>query len=391
MSLSLNKISTILTASLIAGQILKLPVIDIRGPAILDITLIFLGLLGLLKTLPKKVNFKNLPLFFYAFILFIFVCVISLILNPLDLGLPLLLVSGFYILRLFFFSLLLFFVLRKILIFNINEIFIYAGVILSILGILQFIFIPDLRFLQTSGWDPHYFRAVSTFLDPNFLGGFLVLSLLSTFLYEFKNQKLRIFFLSLLYICLTLTFSRSSYLFFFVSFFSLGLLARSKRLFSFSILLTLTLFLNFYIYQLTVAVPRNIDREDSAMNRFDTWNQGLELFLKHPVFGVGFNNYKYALEKYKLTNNAQINQRGSASNDASLLFVLSTTGLIGFVVFLLFIISSLLYGLRSRGVSSGQIVFSGILGLLVNSIFINSVFYPLIFIWLILYLGALKE
>lgn len=168
------------------------------------------------------------------------------------------------------------------------------------------------------------------------------------------------------------------------------MLIKSKKILFLSLLLTLILFLNFYVYQLKVAIPRNIDRSDSATSRLDTWTQGFELFLKHPVLGIGFNSYKYALEKYHLADNTQIAQKGSASNDASLLFILSTTGFLGFSSFLLFLGSSLYFSFLMRKTTTGKLVFSGISGLLVNSIFINSLFYPAVFIWLILYLGSLK-
>ncbi len=391
MSISLNKISILLIISLIVGQLLKFPVTLLRGPALLDITIIFLSLLGIYKFYLKKQSYGNLPLYFYLFVIFILVCIISLLLNPLSLSLNQILISSLYITRLSIFAIFFYFVFKKILVFNAPEIFIYSGVILSILGILQFIFIPDLGFLETFGWDPHYLRAVSTFLDPNFLGGFLILSLLNIYLFDFKKQKVKITLFSLVYVCLALTFSRSSYLFFLISSLSLGFLLKSGRILKFSILLTLVLFVIFYIYQINITIPRNINRGDSAQNRLDTWAQGFRLFLKHPIFGVGFNTYKFALEKYKFANVAQINSRGSASNDASLLFVLSTTGIIGFMVFLSFITSILYFSMKNKETNLGSLVFSGVLGLLVNSFFINSIFYPSILIWLILYLGSLKS
>lgn len=394
MAISSNKVSIVLTVSLIAGQIVKIPLVDLRGLAILDITIIFLALLGLKKMIfqKKSLDFKNLPLNFYFLSLFLVIAGVSLLLNPLNLNFDQFLISGLYFFRLVLFIVIFYLIIKKILVFNTSNIFIYSGFSLALLGILQFIFIPDLRFLRISGWDPHFFRAVSTFLDPNFLGGFLVLSLLSLYYTEIEGKKIKLSLLILVYFCLALTFSRSSYLFFFVSFFTLGILTKSAKIILSSILLSIVLLATFYIYEISIATPRNIDRNESAQSRLDTWTQGINLFLKHPLFGVGFNSYKYALEKYNLADKVQINTRGSASNDSSLLFVLSTTGILGFGLFFSFIISTLhISGIKNRKDKSGQIIFCGLISLLVNSFFVNSLFYPAILTWLILYVGSLKQ
>ena len=54
-----------------------------------------------------------------------------------------------------------------------------TGVGFSVLGILQYLLYPNLRNLSYLGWDPHYYRLFSTFLDPNFAG---LLSFLRFFL-----------------------------------------------------------------------------------------------------------------------------------------------------------------------------------------------------------------
>src|SRR3989338_6680935 len=38
------------------------------------------------------------------------------------------------------------------------------------LGLGQYIFLPDTRFLLSYGWDEHYWRLIGTVLDPNYMG-----------------------------------------------------------------------------------------------------------------------------------------------------------------------------------------------------------------------------
>src|SRR3990167_8965143 len=116
------------------------------------------------------------------------------------------------------------------------------GIVVALLGFFQLVIIPDFTELALKGgWDPHQGRILSTFFDPNFVGGFFAFNLfLGTSLFlEEKNPLTKIILVStivILFIALLLTFSRSSYLAFLVGSFVIGLL-RSKRLF-----LTLILF-----------------------------------------------------------------------------------------------------------------------------------------------------
>ncbi len=79
-------------------------------------------------------------------------------------------------------------------------------------GFIQYLFLPDTRFLSILGWDDHYFRFISTLLDPSFTGLVLVIGLiLGEKLRQTRSQWLLLpqIFLTA---ALALTYSRSSYL-----------------------------------------------------------------------------------------------------------------------------------------------------------------------------------
>jgi hypothetical protein len=85
-----------------------------------------------------------------------------------------------------------------------------AGLV-AVWGFLQYLILPDTRYLATLGWDNHYFRLISTWLDPGFTGLLLVLGILWTWRWRQKmsftiNTGLIIF----LSITTALTYSRSS-------------------------------------------------------------------------------------------------------------------------------------------------------------------------------------
>ena len=82
-----------------------------------------------------------------------------------------------------------------------------------ILGFIQYLFLPDLRFLIYSGYDDHLYRLTSTILDPAFTGLIFVFNLNYYLWQKNKNWAAIILFA----IGLLLTFSRASYLAFLIS------------------------------------------------------------------------------------------------------------------------------------------------------------------------------
>ncbi|MBT4681133.1 MAG: hypothetical protein HOB74_03620, partial [Candidatus Pacebacteria bacterium] len=45
-----------------------------------------------------------------------------------------------------------------------------VGLFIAVSGLVQYLLLPDTRFLWYSGWDDHYFRLIGTQFDPNFTG-----------------------------------------------------------------------------------------------------------------------------------------------------------------------------------------------------------------------------
>lgn len=368
---------SILAFAISAGQLIRIP-FGRGGITLLDITVFLFCLAGLIK---NRFHFKKIPLSILSALIFLGVAVISLVVTPLNLTTTEYLNSFSYAVRFSFYILFTWLIILegfgnfgK----NLTKAFLISGVAFAALGLLQFIFFPNLDFLVSAGWDPHYFRTVSTFFDPNFAGAFLILTLLSLMGYSAKQPKDFYIIFSLVYLALLTTFSRSSYLMFLVSGLTFSLLKKSKILFIVTILLFLGLMLGFKTYTQVVAEPRNINRGQSASFRFNTWQQGLTLFQKSPILGVGFNAYRYGIRQYNLGGNQFLTSHGSSSNDSSLLFVLSTTGIIGLAAYLFF-----LWSLIKEGLKQNLILSAGIAGLIIHSIFANSLFYPPILLWLL--------
>lgn len=371
--------ASILALAASSGQLIRIPFGNMGSINPLDITIIFFSIILSFKL---KFKLKKPPTFILFFLLFTLTGFISLIISPLKLNISEFFNSLSYLIRLLFYIFLFLIlnsgVFKKTFNFSTSTLLI-SSIALANAGILQLLLFPNLLFLTQNGWDPHFFRNVSTFLDPNFIGAFYVLSLIFILGYK-TSRKLKVFLFALFFISLLTTFSRSSYLMFLISGITFSYFKKSLKMSITFLILFAFLFFGFQFYSTLVTTPRNISREQSASFRISSWQQGLSIFQKSPVFGVGYNSYHYALEKYKLGDNQFLKSHGSTSNDSSLLTILSTTGIVGFIFYICFLI----YFFKSSFKGNNLLIVSAIPSLLIHSFFANSLFYPPIFLFLLL-------
>lgn len=366
----------VLILGITSGQLLR---VGVGGGGLigLDLAAVFLLVFGLIK-----LNFKlsSFPNFVLSAILFSGMGVLALIFSPLHLTLSEKLISFSYNLRFLLYLFLGWIIYRDAFFLDREQTLTISASILAFAGILQVIFLPDLSFLQSQGWDPHYFRAVSTFLDPNFLGGFLSLAL-PLFLSRKMLPRLGFF---LTYLGIVFTFSRSAAIFCIVTMATFSLLKKSKVLFELTFCLGLGFIIAFFLYHRFISQPRHIDRAASASFRLGTWSEGLAMLEHSPIFGVGFNSYRFALREFRLAPEQAIQSHGGTSNDSSLLYVADTTGVIGLTAYLGFMFSILGYAIRQYSSKNTWAIYtlSGMAGLLINSFFVNSLFYPPMLLWI---------
>ena len=99
---------------------------------------------------------------------------------------------------------------------------------------------------------------------------------------------------------------------------------------------------------------------------------------------MGFNAYRYAQNKYaNLTDAKWQTTHSGAGTDNSFLFVLATTGILGFLAYVYLLSNIFILGkskLRKNLFSA--VLIASLTGLLVNSLFINSLFYVYILEWI---------
>ncbi len=319
--------------------------------------------------------------------LFSGLALLSLFLSPLQLSLPDFLEAAAYLIRF-----LLYFSLWVILMVELKNKtltkefltggLIFSAAIFSILGLMQFFLYPSLANISYLGWDVHYGRLVSTFLDPGFSGLIFVLAFLLTLSSCHRGRSI-IFYYGLLFFflfSLLLTYSRSSWLAMTVGLIIYQLVKREFKLPLFFLALLL---IGILIVPKPIGEGGNLTRTASSLARVSDWQISLSLWRHAPVLGLGFDAYRFARIKYGFVPPNRPEVAGALANhslagaDNSFLFVLVTTGFVGLALFLYLGFQA------ARNLRAEKAVILASFGAIaVHSLFQNSLFYPFVLEWI---------
>lgn len=351
-----------------------------------DVAVVVFSFYGLVYFLLVKKTFK-IPKYAYLFIIFSFLALTSWFLASSGLSFEKNVVSFFYLFR--YFS----YLLSALVVFNMVDkgilsrskvfnAFLYSGLLIAVAGFIQLVLLPDFTVLDPElGWDPHKNRLASTFFDPNFVGAYFVLclALLLERMYpkkglekqkKVKKQDYLIFWVIL--IGLLLTFSRSAWGMF-------GIVILLYGIYRSRVLILGAIFMVFLTYFAVPRVQTRIsgitDPADSASLRLASWRNTTKIIKDNFWTGVGFNSFRYAQEDYGFLTPDDDEIHSGAGSDSSLLFVFATTGILGFLVYLTaFLFPAIDAFIMNK---NGWLLLCSLLaGLLLESQFINSLFYP---------------
>ena len=126
----------------------------------------------------------------------------------------------------------------------------------------------------------------------------------------------------------------------------------------------------------------NIFRIASSEARLDSARVAIEIFSKNPIFGVGFNAYRFAQHRYgSLAGGDWRLTHSGAGTDNSFLFILATTGLVGFAAYIYLIYKIIRMAIKKNNFIA-KVLIASLAGLLINSLFINSLFFIYIMMWI---------
>ncbi|MFH1863916.1 MAG: O-antigen ligase family protein [bacterium] len=256
----------------------------------------------------------------------------------------------------------------------------------AVFGWIQYFWFPDFRPFTVFGWDDHLYRLIGTFLDPGFTSIVVVFGIIAV-LYKYfstKNRKL-VLLITFFIFSLAFTYSRAGYISFIAG--ALFLAVSEKKTKEIILMLAAFLFI-------VLALPRTagegvkLERTASTNARLLNYSETLKIIGNSPLFGIGFNNICLAKETFLVGQNQE--SHSCSGSDSSLLLILATTGIIGFIVFLWCLRS--LFPLIATNSLYGKMLISSSVTLFIHSLFINSLFYPWVMGWMAILLAvSLKE
>lgn len=308
------------------------------------------------------------------FLPFVVVALISLLLSPIHLSLSERVISFLYLLRFvsYFFVYVTVAYFRKKKLLTPSSILGWLGVIgivLALIGWMQYFLYPDLRNLFYLGWDPHFKRIFSTYFDPNYFGLVMVFTLIIVFTWEESlcNTLLKLF----IFTTLMFTYSRSSYLSLIAAALFYSIIEKKYKIIGSAFFIILV---SIFLLPRPGGEGVKLERVFSLEQRLDNWKLGFNFFLDHPILGVGFNTVRYVRRQYGFGKEGWSISHSGAGFENSFLFVLVTTGIVGLIFYLLLIRQLFRVGNLTTKAS--------LIAIITHNFFLNSLFFPWVMLWL---------
>lgn len=291
---------------------------------------------------------------------------------------------------------------------------ILSMVLIALLGFLQLKYFPSFLELglYLSGWDPHVGRLLSTWFDPNFIGGYLafILSLTIALALYFRHKGKKVYFYGMTAIslfgltALYFTFSRSGAL---AMMLALGILAffKSRKLLIAGVL-TFVLIFSFSprmqerggeavdSAKALLALDSQKPLDPTAELRVWSWQFAREIIHDYPFLGAGFGRYPYEINA---RGHGLLSDHSSGGSDSSLLTIWASTGIFGLLTYLSIAFVAAVLGIRRAWkkndfhsyVSAG--LLAGFGGMMVHSVFVNSLLFALMMVYLWVGLALMDE
>lgn len=249
-------------------------------------------------------------------------------------------------------------------------------VVVALSGLLQYIFIPDTRFLVYSGWDNHLYRLIGVFFDPGFTGIILVMGAIFTLQMISKpNQKRMInwfwvLMLSCFSLSILLTYSRASFVAYLGAL--MFLILRQRK--AWFLLIAALFIICIPLLPRPKSEGARLERTASIEARLESVSTGLNsLTTKQAIFGGGW--YKQKNLQMRDYLGSQITSHNSAP-DNSYVFIFSSLGVVGVALFLGFV-TRVLWNFRKT-----DVVIAIFVALSLHALFSNTLFYPFVLFYL---------
>lgn len=201
----------------------------------------------------------------------------------------------------------------------------------GIFSFIQFLFYPDLRNLEYLGWDPHQYRLFGMFLDTTIAGMVFILGFYF-YLLDKKKNVFNLFFNFIYFIFILFTYSRITYIAFFISL--IFYFIESKKI-KYLLIFLFIFIIGIFILPKPKGESVNLARTFTIDARISDFKNGIEIWKKNMVFGVGYNRIRYVKNSSSL--------HSGASFSSSFLTILVASGIFGLGFFIYFLYKQFIY------------------------------------------------
>ena len=250
-----------------------------------------------------------------------------------------------------------------------------------VIGFLQYFLYPNLRYLLYMGWDDHYLRLFGSLMDPNFMGALLVLMLI-TLLWRPDGKKstwVDYVLWCITLIALLLTYSRSAFITLCIT--ATAAAVAQKKLVYIALISAVFVTGIFFLPKNLPSEGVNLLRTASIHARQEEYKKALEIYKTHPLFGVGYNTYRSARLSIFGPETSPFPSHAAAGVPNSYLFILTTTGVVGFFFFIMW-----LGALWKEFSGRSRIAVPLLVAYFCSGLFDNGLVYPFIMCWVFLIL-----
>lgn len=271
-------------------------------------------------------------------------------------------------------------------------------VVLCIIGTFQYMFYPVAYDWYNMFWsigtykypvDPHRYRMISTYMDPNFLAACL-LTPFALALERFQQGKKKYLVYLIVYaVSIVMTVSRSGILglaiICIIMLFKIQM-NRKTLIINFILILLMAAAVTLMLSRNTRIVDRilNISSDASAMARFNSWTYTIGMFRESPFIGIGYHMYEaFARSSHYFYSSVE------SGSDSSLILILVSSGIVGTLFFFYFLVGSIRRLTRGKMniKRDGMVYVAVIASAVVITNFNNLLFYVF---WLLPLLACLR-
>lgn len=252
----------------------------------------------------------------------------------------------------------------------------WIGTAVALVGFIQLKVFPAIpvSFIARYGFDPHNGRLFATFFDPNLVASLLLITIAVTFGNHLRQRQLSSLLALLIQLAaMAATVSRSGLLGLAVAVGVILLAVRPRWLLLAVVIGMVGVFLSTTLWNRIVG---GVALDATSQARFASWDTAFLVINRNPVAGVGYNFYQSATTALgRFTPRVGHIALAANASDSSLLTVWATTGIFGLLLFIGWLLSQTL---PTTDRLSSAVTRGVVAGILINSLFINSLLYPFV-------------